>query len=261
CPARFLHVRGGRGAHRHRAHHLLLLLQRQRAHPRPRRHPGLHHVPERPLLHVHERLLPPDHARHRPAPQGNLPRHDAHRVPLRSPQGAPSVPPSDGVDAARGGRALARRGGRGSAGAGRGVALHPRPEAEARAQRGAALYSDQRMMSWRFVTFAALFVTCLLTANIMAAKLISLGGVVLTAGIVVFPVSYIVGDVLTEVWGYAAARRVIWLGFACNLLMVAAIWAGGALPPAPFWKGQAAYEEILGQAPRILAASFVAYLI
>jgi queuosine precursor transporter len=116
------------------------------------------------------------------------------------------------------------------------------------------------MMSWRFVTFAALFVTCLLTANIMAAKLISLGGVVLTAGIVVFPVSYIVGDVLTEVWGYAAARRVIWLGFACNALMVAAIWLGGEIPGAPFWKGGAAYAEILGQTPRILTASFVAYL-
>ena len=116
------------------------------------------------------------------------------------------------------------------------------------------------MMSWRFVTFAALFVTCLLTANIMAAKLISLGGVVLTAGIVVFPVSYIVGDVLTEVWGYAAARRVIWLGFACNALMVAAIWLGGEIPSAPFWKGGPAYAEILGQTPRILLASFVAYL-
>jgi uncharacterized integral membrane protein (TIGR00697 family) len=117
------------------------------------------------------------------------------------------------------------------------------------------------MMSWRFVTFAALFVTCLLTANIMAAKLISLGGVVLTAGIVVFPVSYIVGDVLTEVWGYAAARRVIWLGFACNALMVLAIWLGGELPAAPFWRGQPAYQEILGHTPRILAASFVAYLV
>jgi len=116
------------------------------------------------------------------------------------------------------------------------------------------------MMSWRFVTFAALFVTCLLTANIMAAKLISLGGVVLTAGIVVFPVSYIVGDVLTEVWGYATARRVIWLGFACNALMVAAIWLGGEIPSAPFWKGGPAYAEILGQTPRILLASFVAYL-
>jgi hypothetical protein len=116
-------------------------------------------------------------------------------------------------------------------------------------------------MSWRFITCTALFVTCLLTANVTASKLVQAGSLTLTAGIVIFPISYILGDVLTEVWGYAATRKVIWLGFACNVLMVAAIWAGGALPPAPFWKGQAAYEEILGQAPRILAASFVAYLV
>jgi uncharacterized integral membrane protein (TIGR00697 family) len=116
-------------------------------------------------------------------------------------------------------------------------------------------------MSWRFVSCAALFVTCLLTANTIAAKLIVVGGIVLTAGIVIFPISYIVGDVLTEVWGYGAARRVIWLGFACNAVMVAAIWLGGELPPAPFWKGDAAYAEILGHTPRIVAASFVAYLV
>src|SRR4029453_3587280 len=83
------------------------------------------------------------------------------------------------------------------------------------------------MMSWRFVTFAALFVTCLLTANIMAAKLISVGGVVLTAGIVVFPVSYIVGDVLTEVWGYATARRVIWARFPRAAPVRGALAPGG----------------------------------
>jgi len=115
-------------------------------------------------------------------------------------------------------------------------------------------------MSWRFIVCAALFVTCLLTANTIASKLVVMGGLVLTAGVVIFPLSYVLGDVLTEVWGYAAARRVIWLGFACNALMVAAIWLGGELPPAPFWKGQGAYAEILGQAPRILGASFVAYL-
>src|SRR6266508_460064 len=115
-------------------------------------------------------------------------------------------------------------------------------------------------MSWRFVSFAALFVTCLLTANTMAAKLVTVGGVVLSAAIVIFPVSYIVGDVLTEVWGYGAARRVIWLGFGCNALMVAAIWLGGEIPAAPYWKGGPAYSEILGQTPRILVASFVAYL-
>ena len=116
-------------------------------------------------------------------------------------------------------------------------------------------------MSWRFVACAALFVTCLLTANAMATKLITLGGVVLTAGIVIFPVSYIVGDVLTEVWGYGPTRRVIWLGFACNALMVAALWLGGVLPPAPFWKSQDAYETIFGHTPRVLAASFLAYLV
>src|ERR671923_531985 len=110
-------------------------------------------------------------------------------------------------------------------------------------------------MSWRFILCTALFVTCLLTANVTASKLIAVGRLTLTAGIVIFPVSYILGDVLTEVWGYAPTRRVIWLGFACNALMVAAFWVGGELPPAPFWKGQAAYQEILGQTPRILAAS------
>ncbi len=115
-------------------------------------------------------------------------------------------------------------------------------------------------MSWRFITCATLFVTCLLTANTIATKLIAVGGMVLTAGIVIFPLSYVLGDVLTEVWGYGAARRVIWLGFAANALMVAAIWLGGAIPAAPFWTGQAAYDEILGHTPRILGASFVAYL-
>jgi uncharacterized integral membrane protein (TIGR00697 family) len=116
-------------------------------------------------------------------------------------------------------------------------------------------------MSWRFTVCAALFVTCLLTANIIAAKLITVAGVVLPVAIVVFPLSYILADVLTEVWGYAAARRVIWLGFAANALMVAVIWIGGEIPPAPFWQGQAAYREILGQSPRILVASFAAYLL
>jgi uncharacterized integral membrane protein (TIGR00697 family) len=116
-------------------------------------------------------------------------------------------------------------------------------------------------MSWRFLVCTALFVTCLLTANTIAAKLVTVGGLTLTAGIVIFPISYVLGDVLTEVWGYPAARRVIWLGFACNALMVAAVWLGGELPAAPFWKGQASYQEILGQAPRILLASFAAYLV
>lgn len=108
---------------------------------------------------------------------------------------------------------------------------------------------------------AAIFVTCLLTANVIAVKLFVVAGVALPAGVVIFPLSYLFGDVLTEVYGYAVARRVIWLGFFCNLLMVAAIWIAQSLAPAPFWKGQGAYEQILGFAPRLLLASFLAYLV
>ncbi len=112
-----------------------------------------------------------------------------------------------------------------------------------------------------FVLITALFVTCLITANIIAVKLIQLGDLILPAAVIIFPISYIVGDVLTEVYGYRQARRVIWLGFFCNLIAAAAIWAGGMLPAAGFWEGQTAYERILGFTPRLLAASFVAYLI
>ncbi|MBI3972936.1 MAG: queuosine precursor transporter [Chloroflexi bacterium] len=116
--------------------------------------------------------------------------------------------------------------------------------------------------SWWFVVVAALFVTALVVSNIIAVKLIDVWGFVLPAAIIIFPVSYIVGDVLTEVYGYAVARRVIWLGFAANLVAVLAIAAGGALPPAAFWApNQAAYETILGYAPRLLVASFIAYLV
>ena len=80
--------------------------------------------------------------------------------------------------------------------------------------------------SYRFVFITALFVTCILAANILIVKQISVAGITLPAAIVIFPLSYIFGDVLTEVYGYSQARRVIWLGFFCNLLLVTAIWSG-----------------------------------
>ena len=117
-------------------------------------------------------------------------------------------------------------------------------------------------VSQRFIVIAAIFITCLITANIIAVKLISIGGLILPAAIIIFPLSYIFGDILTEVYGFRAARKVIWLGFLCNLIVVLAIWIGGLLPAAPFWEGkQAAYDTILGYVPRVLLASFVAYLI
>ncbi len=115
--------------------------------------------------------------------------------------------------------------------------------------------------SLAFVVVVAVFVTSLIAANITAVKLVGVFGLVLPAAVIVFPISYICGDVLTEVYGYRAARRVIWLGFFCNLLVVFAIYLGQILPAAPFWEAQEAYERILGYAPRLLAASFIAYLV
>ena len=115
--------------------------------------------------------------------------------------------------------------------------------------------------SLAFVAVVALFVTALITANITAVKLVGIAGLVIPAGVVVFPISYILGDVLTEVYGFRSARRVIWLGFLCNLVAVGAIYVGGLLPPAPIWDAQGAYERILGYTPRLLVASFAAYLV
>jgi queuosine precursor transporter len=112
-----------------------------------------------------------------------------------------------------------------------------------------------------FLIVVAVFVTCLITANIVAVKLVDLFGLILPAAIFIFPLSYITGDVLTEVYGYRQARKVIWLGFLCNVIVVAAIWIAQVLPAASFWDGQKAYERILGYTPRILMASFLAYLV
>jgi len=121
--------------------------------------------------------------------------------------------------------------------------------------------ADQQKYSPWFVISVAIFITCLITANITAVKLVNVWGFVLPAGIIIFPISYIFGDILTEVYGYRQARRVIWLGFLCNLIAVVTIWVGQILPPAFFWSGQAAYERILGYTPRLLLASFLAYLL
>lgn len=107
---------------------------------------------------------------------------------------------------------------------------------------------------------AILFVTCLIVANIISVKLINLGGIILPAGIIIFPFNYIFGDILTEVYGYRQARRVIWLGFVCNFIAVLAFWVAGLLPGASDWDGQGAYQRILGFVPRLLLASFVAYI-
>ena len=127
------------------------------------------------------------------------------------------------------------------------------------------------VISQRFVVVAALFITCLITANIIAVKLITLGigparlggfefPAALPAAIIIFPISYILGDILTEVYGYRQARRVIWLGFFCNLVAVIAFWVAGQLPALDA-NIQTAYEDVFNYVPRILVASFAAYLV
>ena len=139
-------------------------------------------------------------------------------------------------------------------------ALNSRPGSEGAAGSAAA-------GSPLFLLIVAAFIASLLTSNIIAIRIVSfgeaplIGDVIVTSAIVVFPLSYIVGDVLTEVYGYAAARRVIWAGFAANLLMVIAIYAAGLIPAASDWEDQAAYDAILGFTGRLLIASFIAYVI
>lgn len=131
--------------------------------------------------------------------------------------------------------------------------------------------SNTERKSYRWFPFVtSIFVTVLILSNIIAVKLVFIGGLILPAAVVLFPISYIFGDILTEVYGFANARKVIWTGFFCNLLAVMAIWIGGILPAAPIWSvgnfqspdaAQQAYSAILGFTPRLLLASFIAYLI
>lgn len=120
-------------------------------------------------------------------------------------------------------------------------------------------YTANTYSVW-FVLVVALFITVLIVSNVIASKITTVGPLSMSAAIVIFPISYIVADVLTEVYGYRHARRVIWLGFLCNLIMVVAILLAIWLPPAPFWDKQDAYATVLGATPRLLIASLVAYL-
>lgn len=110
-----------------------------------------------------------------------------------------------------------------------------------------------------FLILTCLFVTCLLISNIIAGKLIAVGGLILPAAVILFPITYIFGDVLTEVYGYRQARLAIWLGFIANLFMVVIFLTTIYLPFPAFWKGQEAYRTVLGFTPRLVVASLVAY--
>lgn len=118
------------------------------------------------------------------------------------------------------------------------------------------------MKNYKYLGFiTGLFTAVLLISNTLDNKIFSLGGLELPAGIVLFPLAYLAGDLLTETYGYAASRSVIWTGFVSLLLMVGTYEVARLLPPASFWKDQAAFVAILGNTPRIVAASITAYFL
>lgn len=121
--------------------------------------------------------------------------------------------------------------------------------------------SNQSQFSPLFLVLACFFVVLLLLANIIAGKMANFFGITLPAAVILFPLTYIFGDVLTEVYGFPKARLIIWLGFAANLLMVAVFLLTVALPYPDFWRGQTAFATVLGLTPRIVTASLVAYLV
>lgn len=106
-----------------------------------------------------------------------------------------------------------------------------------------------------------LFCVCLVAANLLETKVVQAGPLSVTAGLLVFPISYIINDCIAEVWGFRKARLIIWMGFLMNFMVVAlgkvAVW----LPAAPFWQGEEAFNFVFGLAPRIAAASLMAFLV
>ena len=106
-----------------------------------------------------------------------------------------------------------------------------------------------------------LFNVCLITANLLETKVISVCGLTVTAGLLVFPISYIINDCITEVWGFRKAGLIIWTGFAMNSFVVTLGLVAVALPPAPFWEGEEHFTFVFGMAPRIVVASLAAFLV
>lgn len=112
-----------------------------------------------------------------------------------------------------------------------------------------------------FNAVAMLFVTMLLISNTIAVKIVEIGGFILPAGILCFPIAYIINDLLVEVYGFERTRGVIWLGFGCLAVMSLLYYLATELPSAAFWDGQPAFEKLFGVVPRIAIASFVAFIV
>lgn len=118
----------------------------------------------------------------------------------------------------------------------------------------------KQKVSVPFMLLGILFNVCLIAANLLETKVIQVCGLTVTAGLLVFPISYIINDCIAEVWGFRKARLIIWSGFAMNFFVVLLGLIAVALPAAPFWEGEAHFNFVFGMAPRIVAASLLAFL-
>lgn len=112
-----------------------------------------------------------------------------------------------------------------------------------------------------FMLLGILFNVCLIAANLLETKVIQIGGLTVTAGLLVFPISYIINDCIAEVWGFKKARLIIWSGFAMNFFVVTLGLIAVSIPAASFWEGEEHFDFVFGMAPRIVAASLMAFLV
>ncbi len=119
----------------------------------------------------------------------------------------------------------------------------------------------KQKVSVPFMLLGILFNVCLIAANLLETKVIQVCGITVTAGLLVFPISYIINDCIAEVWGFRKARLIIWSGFAMNFFVVMLGLLAVALPAAPFWEGEAHFNFVFGMAPRIVIASLSAFLV
>ena len=123
------------------------------------------------------------------------------------------------------------------------------------------MIKSRQQVSVLFMLFSILFCVCLIAANTLETKQISVLGISLTGGLIVFPISYIINDCVCEVWGFRKARLLIWTGFAMNFFFVSMGALCDWIPGAPYWTNEAGFHAIFGLAPRVAAASFIAFIL
>lgn len=116
-------------------------------------------------------------------------------------------------------------------------------------------------VSVTFMLLGVTFCVCLILANLLATKQIQFGPLNLTTGVLVFPISYVVNDCITEVWGYRRAKLIIWTGFLMNFIFVLLAWIADLIPGAPYWTNQEGFHALFGLAPRVALASFAAFIV